>query len=407
MAGRIARLPRRRRGLLLSARAGARDGRAHRGRRGLPVTAEPGLLECDYGEWTGLALKDLRRRPEWKVDPALPERIPLSRAASRSPRCRRGSPARSRDWSPPIPGHTVVAVSHADPIKTAVAHALGTHLDLFQRIAVFTASVTAIAYGPDGPDRPGRQRHAGRPRAPRRPMNALPCDSSAWRPPAPLPRSRGRATGRERRGVAGRADERLVRLLEPRSLHRGHDRPAGPAGLLPPGPRGRHAGDAQVREGAGPRARRVPRPPPRAAGGAGRAPRLGTSRWSSRHAGLDRGLDRRRLRRGDRPRGAGDRGGPRAGGRAERPRKPSRRKRPEDAEAEARGRARARRTRRTRRPRATGRRDASASRGSRWRRSWSGRAASSRPGGPTCRLCGRPMNPGGHRCARTNGHGAD
>jgi uncharacterized repeat protein (TIGR03847 family) len=28
-------------------------------------------------------------------------------------------------------------------------------------------------------------------------------------------------------------------------------------------------------------------------------------------------------------------------------------------------------------------------------------------GRPTCRLCGRPMNPGGHRCARTNGHGSD
>ena len=28
----------------------------------------------------------------------------------------------------------MVAVSHADPIKAAVAHALGTHLDLFQRI---------------------------------------------------------------------------------------------------------------------------------------------------------------------------------------------------------------------------------------------------------------------------------
>jgi probable phosphoglycerate mutase len=49
------------------------------------------------------------------------------------------------------PGDTLVAVSHADPIKTAVAHALGTHLDLFQRIAVFTASVTAIAYAAEGP----------------------------------------------------------------------------------------------------------------------------------------------------------------------------------------------------------------------------------------------------------------
>ena len=37
------------------------------------------------------------------------------------------------------PGETVVAVSHADPIKTAVAHALGTPLDLFQRIMIATA----------------------------------------------------------------------------------------------------------------------------------------------------------------------------------------------------------------------------------------------------------------------------
>ncbi len=28
-------------------------------------------------------------------------------------------------------------------------------------------------------------------------------------------------------------------------------------------------------------------------------------------------------------------------------------------------------------------------------------------GRPTCRLCGRPMNAGGHKCARTNGHGSD
>ena len=49
------------------------------------------------------------------------------------------------------PGETIVAVSHADPIKTAVAHALGTPLDLFQRIAIGTASVSAIAYGRIGP----------------------------------------------------------------------------------------------------------------------------------------------------------------------------------------------------------------------------------------------------------------
>ena len=44
-----------------------------------------------------------------------------------------------------------VAVSHADPIKAVVADALGTHLDLFQRIVISPCSVTAILYGDSGP----------------------------------------------------------------------------------------------------------------------------------------------------------------------------------------------------------------------------------------------------------------
>jgi broad specificity phosphatase PhoE len=42
-------------------------------------------------------------------------------------------------------------VSHADPIKAAVSDALGSHLDLFQRIVVSPCSVTAISYSPSGP----------------------------------------------------------------------------------------------------------------------------------------------------------------------------------------------------------------------------------------------------------------
>ena len=48
-------------------------------------------------------------------------------------------------------GGVVVAVSHADPIKAVLAHALGTHLDLFQRIVVSPCSVTAISYHRGGP----------------------------------------------------------------------------------------------------------------------------------------------------------------------------------------------------------------------------------------------------------------
>jgi probable phosphoglycerate mutase len=49
------------------------------------------------------------------------------------------------------PGQTVVAVSHADPIKAVVAQAAGTPLDLFQRLTVAPCSVSAIAYTGVGP----------------------------------------------------------------------------------------------------------------------------------------------------------------------------------------------------------------------------------------------------------------
>ena len=56
-------------------------------------------------------------------------------------------------------GGTIVCVSHADPIKAAVAHALGTHLDLFQRIVISTCAVSIIAWSQRRPGRPGRELH--------------------------------------------------------------------------------------------------------------------------------------------------------------------------------------------------------------------------------------------------------
>jgi probable phosphoglycerate mutase len=150
VAGRIARLPR------LAAVYSSPLERAQEtatpiaAASGLPVTLEPGLLECDYGEWTGLPLKDLRRKPEWKQVQRYPSgfRFPGGESFTEMQARMSGTLAR---LVAAHPGHTLVAVSHADPIRTAVAHALGAHLDLFQRIAVFTASVTAIVYGPAGP----------------------------------------------------------------------------------------------------------------------------------------------------------------------------------------------------------------------------------------------------------------
>ena len=49
------------------------------------------------------------------------------------------------------PGQAVVAVSHADPIRAVVAHAMGSHLDMFQRVVVSPCSLTAIVFSDGGP----------------------------------------------------------------------------------------------------------------------------------------------------------------------------------------------------------------------------------------------------------------
>jgi len=129
----------------------ARETAAPIGRaRQLKVHVERGLLECDFGEWTGGKLTDLAKRPEWKTVQSFPSgfRFPAGESftemQTRMVTCL--DRLRSRH-----PGGVVVAVSHADPIKAAVAHAMGTHLDLFQRLVISTCSVTAIAYGHTGP----------------------------------------------------------------------------------------------------------------------------------------------------------------------------------------------------------------------------------------------------------------
>jgi probable phosphomutase (TIGR03848 family) len=117
---------------------------------GIKVQTHRGLLECDFGEWTGAELKDLFKRPEWTTVQRYPSGFRFPGGESFT-----AMQARMVDAVADIcrrhPGETVVAVSHADPIKAAVADALGSHLDLFQRIVISPCSVTAISYGPVGP----------------------------------------------------------------------------------------------------------------------------------------------------------------------------------------------------------------------------------------------------------------
>jgi probable phosphoglycerate mutase len=119
-------------------------------RLGTHVAVERGLLECDFGDWTGEELKKLVKLPEWTAVQRHPSGFQFphgeSFAAMQARMATTVATLCSRH-----PGQTVVAVSHADPIKVAVADALGMHLDLFQRIVVSPCSVSAVLYHAAGP----------------------------------------------------------------------------------------------------------------------------------------------------------------------------------------------------------------------------------------------------------------
>jgi probable phosphomutase (TIGR03848 family) len=118
--------------------------------RSLALRIERGLLELDVGRWTGSRLDRLSKRPEWTTVQRYPSGFRFPEGESFVEMQARVTAALAR-MVEHHPGGVVVAVSHADPIKAALAHALGMHLDLFQRLAIAPGSITTIVYGTGGP----------------------------------------------------------------------------------------------------------------------------------------------------------------------------------------------------------------------------------------------------------------
>jgi len=114
-------------------------------RHGLAVKALPGVIEADYGEWTGGKLAELAKTDLWKTVQRAPARARFPGGESLAEMQIRMVTALEAVVAD-HPGELVVVVSHADPIKAAIAHYTGVHLDLFQRIVVSPASVTAFAF---------------------------------------------------------------------------------------------------------------------------------------------------------------------------------------------------------------------------------------------------------------------
>ncbi len=113
---------------------------------GREVEQDDGLTECDFGEWTGAALAELASLPQWQTVQQSPSSFRFPNGESFSEMQARIVGALEAMCTAHA-GGVVVCFSHADPIKAAVAHALGTHLDLFQRIMISPGAVSAISYG--------------------------------------------------------------------------------------------------------------------------------------------------------------------------------------------------------------------------------------------------------------------
>ena len=121
----------------------------------LPVRRLDAVGEIEFADWTGESLEGLRKNEarRWHGVQHHPSgtRFPgeggetLYEAQARAVA---GIEALRAEHA----AHEVIAVvSHADVIKAIVAHYAGTHIDLFQRLIVSTASLSVIRFAPDRP----------------------------------------------------------------------------------------------------------------------------------------------------------------------------------------------------------------------------------------------------------------
>jgi probable phosphomutase (TIGR03848 family) len=117
---------------------------------GLRVRIARGLIEADVGDWTEKSLARLYKTKEWPTVQRWPSGFRFPGGESFNEMSTRSMDA-VLDLVAEHPGETVVAVSHADPIKAIVAAAAGIPLDLMQRLVISPCSVSALLFTSGGP----------------------------------------------------------------------------------------------------------------------------------------------------------------------------------------------------------------------------------------------------------------
>ncbi len=116
----------------------------------LPVVQVEGIGETYCGDWTGQDIEALRQTDTWR-------QIQLYPSGARFPGGESITEMQARMIAAldalraAHPGQTIAVVSHSDPIKVALAHYSGLHLDLFQRLVIHPASITELSFTVAGP----------------------------------------------------------------------------------------------------------------------------------------------------------------------------------------------------------------------------------------------------------------
>ena len=106
--------------------------------------------EVRYGNWEGKKLKKLaKKKRKWYAVQHYPSRFRFPEGESFTEVQQRAIAA-LETLNEQHQSEMIVVVSHADVIKLMLAHYMGIHIDLFQRIAVSPISVSALTLQKDG-----------------------------------------------------------------------------------------------------------------------------------------------------------------------------------------------------------------------------------------------------------------
>jgi probable phosphomutase (TIGR03848 family) len=112
---------------------------------GLEVRPCPEAIELDFGEWTGSTMAALADDPRWRA-------FNTWRSATRAPGGELMPEVQTRIVAAITriraehPGQAVALFSHGDVIRSAVAYFAGVSLDVFHRLEIRPASVSALRF---------------------------------------------------------------------------------------------------------------------------------------------------------------------------------------------------------------------------------------------------------------------